>query len=86
MKNIFTPVFLCLAISAFAQDSTKTKSDSTSLDYGYRIYDTRIGRSASVDPKASPQNNPYQFEQQKTVSDSTTVKQPADKPKKKSIQ
>lgn len=83
MKTLFTSAFLCLAISAFAQDSTKTKSDSASLDYGYRIYDTRIGRSASIDPKASPQNNPYKFTEQKTVSDSTTVKQPADKPKEK---
>lgn len=80
MKTLFTSAFLCLAIAAFAQDSTKTKADSASLYYGARIYDTRIGRSASVDPKASSQNNPYQFEQ---LSDSTAVKQPADKPKKK---
>lgn len=86
MKTLFTSAFLCLTVSVFAQDSTKTKADSASLDYGYRIYDTRIGRSASVDPKASQQNNPYQFEQQNTISDSTAVKQPVDKPKKKTIQ
>lgn len=81
MKTLFTSLFLCLAASAFAQDSTITKSDSVDLYYGARIYDTRIGRSASADPKATQQNNPYQFEQKNTASDSTTVKQPADKPK-----
>lgn len=73
MKNIFTAILFLLAVTAFAQDSlTTVKTDTTSFDYGMRIYDTRIGRSASVDPKASQQNNPYQFEQQKTVSDSLT--------------
>ena len=82
MKTLFISAFLCLAASAFAQDSlTTTKSDSVDLYYGARIYDTRIGRSASADPLATQQNNPYQFEQKNTASDSTTVKQPADKPK-----
>lgn len=70
MKTLFTSAFLCLTISAFAQDSTNTKSDSASLDYGMRIYDARIGHFASVDPKTKPQNNPYQF----SKSDTTAIK------------
>ena len=73
MKNIFTSAFLFLAVTAFAQDN---KKDTTALDYGARIYDARIGRSMSVDPKQSKENNPYQF------ADTTNTKQVADKPKK----
>lgn len=76
MKNIFTSILLCLAFTAFAQDN---KKDTTALDYGARIYDARIGRSMSVDPKQAKENNPYQF------ADSTKTKQVADKPKKKAV-
>lgn len=82
MKTLFTSAFLCLTVSAFAQDTTKTKQDTASFDYGMRIYDTRIGRFVSVDPKAA-QNNPYYFTEPNTISDTTVVKQPADKPKNK---
>ncbi|MFZ4771899.1 MAG: hypothetical protein ACOYLO_17085 [Ferruginibacter sp.] len=75
MKNIFTSAFLFLAVTAFAQDTKK--DTTTTLDYGARIYDARIGRSMSVDPKQSKENNPYQF------ADTTKTKQVADKPKKK---
>lgn len=75
MKNIFTSAFLFLAVTAFAQDTKK--DTTTTLDYGARIYDARIGRYMSVDPKQSKENNPYQF------ADTTKTKQVADKPKKK---
>lgn len=74
MKKLFFITSLCFSCGAFAQDST-------AVDYGMRIYDARIGHSISVDPKASPQNNPYQFEQENTATDSTRIIQPADKPK-----
>lgn len=77
MKNIFTSVLLCLAVSAFAQDTKK--DTATALDYGARIYDARIGRYMAVDPKQSKENNPYLF------ADTAITKQVADKPKKKAV-
>ncbi len=76
MKNIFNSAFLLLAITAFAQNTKK--DNTTALDYGARIYNTRIARYMSFDPKTS-QNNPYQF------ADTTKAKQVADKPKKKAV-
>ena len=75
MKNIFTSTFLLLAVTAFAQDTKK--DTTTTLDYGARIYDARIGRSMSVDPNQSKENNPYQF------ADTIATKQPPNEPKKK---
>ena len=75
MKNIFTSACLFLTISAFAQDNKK--DTTTTLDYGMRIYDARIGRYMSVDPKQLKENSPYQF------ADTTQTKQVAHKPKKK---
>jgi len=61
---------------------TQKKDSATTFDYGARIYDARIGRPMSVDPKSS-QNNPCNFTEQKKIFDTTTVKQPADNPKRK---
>lgn len=78
MKTLFTSAFLCLAVTAFAQDTKKdTVKTGSYEDFGARIYDARIGRAMSVDPKQSKENNPYQF------ADTTKTKQVADKPKKK---
>jgi len=58
MKNIFTSAFLCLAVTAFAQD---TKKDTAATnDYGARIYGARIGHAMSVNAEATSQNTPYQ--------------------------
>lgn len=84
MKTLFSSALLCLAVSAFAQE---TKKDEGSIyDYGTRIYDTRTSRSMSVDPKASQQNSPYKFAENKpVVIDTTATKQPDTEPKKKII-
>lgn len=58
MKNIITSAFICLALSACAQD---TKKDTASSDYEVRAYDAGIGHYMSVDPKQAKENNPYQF-------------------------
>jgi len=82
MKTLFTSALLLLTLTSFAQD---TKKDSaTTLDYGARIYDPRIARYISTDPKASEQNNPYKFAENKPiVVDTTATKQSATKPKRK---
>jgi len=73
MKTLFTSALLLLTLTSFAQD---TKKDSaTALDYGARIYDPRIARYISTDPKASEQNNPYKF--------ADTTKQSKNNPKEK---
>ncbi|HET6243843.1 MAG: hypothetical protein H0V01_10765 [Bacteroidetes bacterium] len=82
MKNRLTSAFIFLAVSAFAQDTKKDTVKTGSLeDYGMRIYDPRIGRAMSTEPKDLPQNNPYNFEEVR--KDSTAVKQPATEPKQK---
>jgi hypothetical protein len=75
MKYILTSAFLCLAVTAFAQDTTKTKSDTTSYIFGHKTYDARIGRYVSFED--SLQNNPYKF------ADTNTTTLPANEPKKK---
>ena len=82
MKTLFTSAFLCLAVTAFAQDTKK--DTATTNDYGARIYDARILRYMSSDPKASEQNNPYNFAENKLlVVDTVATKQPTTKPKQK---
>ena len=78
MKNIFTSAFFFLAVTAFAQDTKKdTVKTGSYEDFGARIYDARIGRSMSVDPTQTKENDPYQF------ADTTKSKQPINEPKKK---
>ncbi len=77
MGTIFTPALICLATTTFAQEN---KNDIVQLyDYGARIYDARILRYMSTDPKQPIENSPYQF------ADTTKTKQVANKPKKKGI-
>jgi hypothetical protein len=52
MKNIFTTVLFCLAMNALAQNNV-TKKDTATYEFGERIFDARIGRYMSVDPKAT---------------------------------
>jgi len=79
MKTLFTSVLLCLTANAFAQDVANTVQDST--DFDFRMYNTRVLRFMSVDPKASPQNNPYTFEQKFIIKDSTFVEHSKNKSK-----
>ena len=58
MKSIFITIFTFLTVITFAQNS---KKDTTTFDYGARIYDARIGRAMSVDPKVTKNNSPYNF-------------------------
>jgi RHS repeat-associated protein len=45
------------------EKDNELKGDGNSIDYGFRMYDSRIGRFFSVDPLASdfPELTPYQF-------------------------
>lgn len=70
MKNILAFIFLCLAVSAFAQDN---KKDTASFDYGARVYDARISRAMSVDPKATQGNNPYNFNNNQDTLQQDTI-------------
>ena len=54
-----------------------TFKTSSYEDCGMRIYDARILRYMSVDPKQSKENSPYKF------AATTATKHIADKPKKK---
>src|SRR6218665_389538 len=54
MKNLFTLIAICLTVSAFPQD---TKKDTANPEHGSMIYDTRISRHMSTDPKRSKENN-----------------------------
>jgi len=54
MKNLFTLIAICLTVSAFPQD---TKKDTANPEHGAMIYDARISRHMSTDPKRSKENN-----------------------------
>ena len=74
MKTLFIICAICLVNFGFSQNTKKdTTTTNETVDFGTRIYDTRIVRYMSMDTVKS---NPYTF------ADTTNSKQLADKPKK----
>ena len=52
------------------ENDNKVKGEGGQQDYGFRIYDSRLGRFLSVDPltKSFPWYTPYQFAGNKPIA------------------
>ena len=84
MKKLFIFTFLVTGLVVNAQDAQK---DTTKVyDYNARNYEPRLGKhkQLTVDPETK-HNNPYKFAEDKAVVADTTIKQPANKLKKKKV-
>jgi RHS repeat-associated protein len=51
------------------EDDNEVKGDGNQVDFGERIYDSRLGRFLSIDPLARklPWNSPYDFAENRPI-------------------
>jgi len=65
MINRLSFLLLFVPVLAFSQ----SKDSTIAYDYGYRMYDARVGKAMSTDPVKNKDNNPYNFVKQDTIKE-----------------
>lgn len=65
MINRLLFLLLFVPVLAFSQSNDST----VAYDYGYRMYDARIGKALSTDPSQPKNSSPYSFVKQDTTAE-----------------
>lgn len=60
-KPVPKPVAVDTAYRFGFNPDTTNSNTNNALDFGTRIYDTRLGKFYSIDPDKMKNNNPYQY-------------------------